>query len=88
MALCKEYMTRRGSTAVYHRVREVMFRDGRLKCVLVSYASKEDRELHRVLGTTPFAFTLTAEEEVSGGIRELCYRKIKESEAWADAEDC
>lgn len=88
MALNKEYVTRRGNIATYHRVRDVMFRDGRLKCTLVSYASKEDRKLNKTLEMTPFAFTITSEEETSAGVRELCYNKIKLQEAWADAEDC
>ena len=90
MALNKEYVTRRETTASYHRVRNVMFRDGILKCTLFSYDSKEARDanVNRPVAVVNFTFSISPEEEAAHGIRPLCYKKIKELEAWADAEDC
>jgi hypothetical protein len=90
MALNKEYVTRRETTVSYHRIRNVMFRDGILKCTLLSYESKEAREanINRPLAVVNFTFSISPEEETANGIRPLCYKKIKELEAWADAEDC
>jgi hypothetical protein len=90
MALNKDYVNKQELVTLYHRVNNVMFRDGVLKCTLFSYPSQEIREAakNRPMTITNFTFNITAEEEESMGIRALCYKKIKELPDWADAEDC
>lgn len=88
MALMKELTNATGITTNYHRVSDVSLRDNNLYCTLKSYVSKDYRDLERHADMTHYDFEITVEEEESMGIRQLCYKKIKELPEWADAIDC
>lgn len=88
MALLKNITSEEGIVTSYHKIRSVDLNDTVLTCFIDSYVSKEYRDLERNADAQMFRFDITLEEEESMGIRQLCYNKIKELEAWADAEDC
>lgn len=88
MALAKQQTNSAGVVTNYHKIGTVNLRDNNLACVLNSYVSKEYRDLRRSVVSTNFLFNISVEEEESMGIRQLCYKKIKELPNWADAEDC
>lgn len=88
MALCKEVITNQGYATNYHKFTEVSLADGTLAGLLTSYVSREYRDLERPATRRNYYFTITIEEEESMGIRQLAYKKLKELEEWADAEDC
>ena len=88
MALAKEQTNSAGVVTNYHKIGTVNLRDNNLVCILNSYVSKEYRDLQRSVVSTNFLFNISVEEEESMGIRQLCYKKIKELPNWADAKDC
>ena len=88
MALCKEIITNQGYATNYHKITEVSLSDGTLTCLLTSYVTKEYRDLERPAARRNYYFDVSIEEEESMGIRQLAYKKLKELEEWADAEDC
>ena len=88
MALLKEITSKEGFVTTYHKVDEVSVRENTLNCVINSYVSREYRELEYPADRQFFDFEITIEEEESMGIRQLAYKKIKETEAWSDATDC
>ena len=88
MALTKELVNKKGIVTNYHKVSDVTLRDGRLRCRMESYVSKDYRDAEMSADSSSFMFDVTLEEEESMGIRALCYTKIKALEAWADATDC
>lgn len=88
MALLKQIVNNEGITTNYHRVSEVVLREGLLGGCLESYVSSDYRTAEQPADFTPFRFEITLEEEESMGIRALCYNKIKALDAWKDAEDC
>lgn len=88
MALAKEQTNDAGIVTNYHKIGTAILRDSKLTCILDSYVSREYRELQRSVVSTNFLFNISVEEEESMGIRQLCYKKIKEQPNWADAEDC
>lgn len=88
MALLKNVITRNGAQATYHKITAVNLRGNQLTCVINSYASEDYRKKELPLENIPVLFSITIEEEESMGIRQLCYKKIKELPMWSDAEDC
>lgn len=88
MALSKVKTNATGVTTTYHRVNDVSLQSNTLNCSLRSYVSQEYREANRPADRAHFEFEITLEEEESMGIRQLCYKKIKELPEWADAADC
>ena len=88
MAVCKEVITQQGYATNYHKFTEVTLTDNSLTGLLTSYVSREYRELERPALFKTYYFEVTLEEEESMGIRQLAYKKLKELEDWADAEDC
>ena len=88
MALCKEVVTKEGYITNYHKFTEVTVLDDKLIGELSSYVSREYRNLNRPAHTKIYCFEIKIEEEESMGIRQLAYKKLKELEEWADAEDC
>ena len=89
MALLKE---RRdpytGVVTNYHKIGNVMLMNGELHCGLDGYVSQEYRSTGTNVNSQSYHFTITLEEEESMGIRQLCYKKIKELPGWEDAQDC
>ena len=88
MALCKEIITKEGYATNYHKFTEVTVSDNKLIGELSSYVSREYRNLNRPAYTKVYCFDITVEEEESMGVRQLAYKKLKELDEWADAEDC
>lgn len=88
MALSKIKISEEGFSTSYHKVTEVVIRDEFMRCLMSSYVSKEYRDLERPAHSKIFNFIISLEEEESMGARQLAYKKIKELEEWADAEDC
>lgn len=95
MALSKAITNELGVTTTYHKVDHVTltefsrFDDGLiLSFAISSYVSKDYRKLNKPANTSNFRFEISLAEEESMGIRALCYTKLKETEAWKDAEDC
>lgn len=88
MALMKELTNATGITTNYHRVSDVFLHDNNLDCTLKNYVSKDYRDLERHADMAHYDFEITVEEEESMGIRQLCYKKLKELPEWADAIDC
>ena len=89
MALLKSFIDGAGVTTNYHKINQVTVNNNKVLCIMSSYISKECRDLnYSEVNNRTFQFDITVEEEESMGIRQLCYKKIKELEQWADAEDC
>ena len=88
MALLLQKTSPEGFTTEYHKVSDATVRENLLSCSMNSYVSKDYRELERPADHSFFHFSITVEEEESMGIRQLCYKKIKELPEWADAVDC
>lgn len=95
MALSKAITNELGVTTTYHKVNRATiaefsgFKKGLvLSFDIDSYVSKDYRKLNKPADALNFRFDITLEEEESMGIRALCYTKLKETEAWKDAEDC
>ncbi len=88
MALYKSMTNENGVVTTYHRIGSATLRDNVLSCILDSYVSKDYRELDREVDSHYNRFNITVEEEESMGIRQLCYKKLKEMPEWADASDC
>lgn len=88
MALSKTITSMKGVTTTYHKVDEVNLRDNILHCQLNSYISKEYREFEQPADYHFYEFEITVEEEESMGIRQLAYKKLKETPTWSDAIDC
>ena len=88
MALCKEVVTNQGYATNYHKLTEVSLAGNTLTGLLTSYVTREYRELERPATRKNYYFNVTLEEEESMGIRQLAYKKLKELDEWADAEDC
>jgi hypothetical protein len=95
MALIKAITNDLGITTNYHKVGRVSLTEvsGRKEGTYISfdvesYVSKDYRDQNKPAGISNFRFEITLEEEESMGIRALCYTKLKETEAWQDAEDC
>lgn len=88
MALLKQITNQDGVITNYHKVSHVNLYDNTLTCHIDSYVSKDYRNLERNADSQIFHFGISIEEEESMGIRQLCYKKIKELDQWADAEDC
>lgn len=88
MALTKNIISNEGFTTTYHKISDVSLRENVMSCSLESYVSKEYRNLERPADHQFFRFEITVEEEESMGIRQLAYKKIKETKDWTDAIDC
>ena len=95
MALSKALTNELGVTTNYHKVSRASItefsgpRAGTfISFDINSYVSKDYRDQNKPADTSNFRFEITLEEEESMGIRALCYTKLKETEAWQDAEDC
>lgn len=88
MALFLKKINDFGFETEYHRVSDVTLNNSKLFCLLESYVSKEYRQLEKPADRNHFYFEITVEEEESMGIRQLCYKKIKELPEWAEATDC
>lgn len=88
MALNKIQINLAGVQTNYHKISQVNLNNNQLFCELSSYTSKEYRSIDYPVYSTAFIFDITIDEEESMGIRQLCYKKIKELEEWSDAEDC
>lgn len=88
MALLKQIIDENGIVTNYHKVSHVNLQNDILTCTLDSYVSEDYRELEKSADSSIYRFKITIEEEESMGIRQLCYKKIKELEDWSDAEDC
>jgi hypothetical protein len=95
MALTKALTNDLGVTTNYHKVVHATvseFSDSRegtyIAFDIESYVSKDYRDQNKPADFSNFMFNITLKEEESMGIRALCYTKLKETEAWKDAEDC
>ena len=88
MALSLQKISSEGFTTEYHKISNASVRENTLTCSVDSYVSKDYRELERPADHSFFHFDITVEEEESMGIRQLCYKKIKELPEWANAIDC
>ena len=95
MALTKALTNDLGVTTNYHKVSRASIAEVSgpkggtfLSFAINSYVSKDYRVQNKPADTSNFRFQITLEEEESMGIRALCYIKLKETEAWKDAEDC
>lgn len=88
MALLKQITNQDGIVTNYHKVSHVILHNNILTCHVNSYVSKDYRDLERNADYQTFLFDINLEEEESMGIRQLCYKKIKELASWSDAEDC
>ena len=88
MALYKSVTDEKGVITTYHRVTNASVRNNNLSCILESYVSKDYREVEQPAASGYYDFTISVEEEESMGIRQLCYKKLKELPEWSDAVDC
>jgi hypothetical protein len=95
MALTKSITNDLGVTTNYHKVSRVAisefsgFGEGTyITFDVESYVSKDYRDQNKPADSSNFGFEISLAEEESMGIRALCYTKLKETEAWKDAEDC
>lgn len=88
MALSKEFVNEKGVTTNYHKISHVQLYGDHVHCGIDSYVSKDYRDAEQPADSSLVSFIITVAEEESMGIRALCYTKIKELEAWADAIDC
>jgi hypothetical protein len=95
MALSKAITNELGVTTTYHKVGRVSLvefsgvRAGTyISFDIESYVSKDYRNQNKSADTSNFRFEISLAEEESMGIRALCYTKLKEIDAWKDAEDC
>lgn len=88
MALSMTKINNQGFATEYHKISDLSLNGSNLFCLLNSYVSKEYRDLERPADYNHFHFNITVEEEESMGIRQLCYKKIKELPEWAEATDC
>lgn len=90
MALFQSKTNEQGVITSYHKVGMVsLYDDNSLSFAMKSYVSKEYREACEIpVEENYYFFTCTVEEEESMGIRQLCYKKLKETEEWAEAIDC
>lgn len=88
MALLKDNISHEGFITTYHKISDVTLHHDMLTCIMDSYISREYRDLERSATRQFFNFDITLEEEESMGIRQLAYKKIKETKEWSDAIDC
>jgi hypothetical protein len=88
MALNKKIVNDRGVETNYHRIAHVTIDGNIMSCSVESYVSPEYRELNKPADFYNYQFDITIEEEESMGIRALCYKKIKEMDAWLLSIDC
>ena len=88
MALLLNRTSDAGIITNYHKIGHLSMNRNRVHCSIDSYVSEEYREAERPADTAMIMLDITVEEEESMGIRQLCYTKIKELPAWADATDC
>lgn len=88
MALYKSITDEKGVITTYHRVANATLRNSELSCILDSYVSQDYRELEKPADSHYYSFSITVEEEESMGIRQICYKKIKEMPEWEGAVDC
>lgn len=88
MALLMNKTGDNGIVTNYHKIASLSMNQGRVICMINSYVSEEYREAEKPADSSTAHLQISIEEEESMGIRQLCYKKIKELPNWAEATDC